>query len=41
LSAAQPLLDQTLPVQFEGSLIEVGRDAPIVQREKSTFLIPR
>jgi len=40
-SAAQPLLGQTVPVQFEVSLIEADRDAPIVQREKSTFLIPR
>ncbi|MBP6251462.1 MAG: cytochrome c oxidase accessory protein CcoG [Rubrivivax sp.] len=40
-SAAQPLLGQTVPVQFEVSLIEADRDAPIVQREKSTFLILR
>jgi polyferredoxin len=40
-SAAQPLLGQTVPVQFEVSRIQVDGDAPIVQREKSTFLIPR
>lgn len=39
--AAQPLLGQSVPVHFEVSLLDDTRAAPAVQREKSTFFIPR
>jgi len=40
-SAAQPLLGQSVPVHFEVSLLDDTRTAPAVQREKSTFFVPR
>jgi cytochrome c oxidase accessory protein FixG len=40
-AAAQSLLGQSAPVHFEVSLLNGSRAAPAVQREKSTFFIPR
>ena len=40
-SAAQALVGQSAPVQFEVSLHDGTHAAAVVQREKSTFLVPR
>ena len=39
--AAQSLLGQSAPVQFEVTLLDGTRASPAVQRERSTFFIPR
>jgi cytochrome c oxidase accessory protein FixG len=40
-SAAQALLGQSVPVHFEVSLLDSTGKSPSVQRENSTFFIPR
>jgi hypothetical protein len=40
-SAAQGLLGQSAPVQFEVNQLDGTRAAAAVQREKSTFYVPR
>ena len=40
-SAAQGLLGQSAPVQFEVNQLDGTRAAAAVQREKSTFFVPR
>jgi hypothetical protein len=40
-SAAQALLGTSTPVQFEVSLLGGTHTAPAVQREPSTFFVPR
>ena len=40
-SAAQALLGQSVPVHFEVSLLDSTGKSPAVQRENSTFFIPR
>ena len=40
-SATQTLLGQSVPVRFEVSLLDDSRSEPAVQREKSTFFVPR
>ena len=40
-SSAQVRLGQSMPVRFEVSLLDGTRAEPAVQREKSTFFIPR
>jgi len=39
-SAAQPLLGQSVPVQFDVHLLDATRARPVVQRERSTFFVP-